>query len=287
MTAKSLIKIVSVSEMVAIEKQADKGGITYQIMMQNAGAGLAKVIEKKYQHIENKHLIAFIGKGNNGGDALVALDALNQSGWQTNVYIVGERNPKDALIQKAVNSGSELIWHKDDPSFEQIDKCLENTQLWLDGLLGTGIKLPLRPPISNLLDHLSDILAMYEKKPALIAIDCPSGIDCDTGEVADQTLPADLTVCMEAVKQGVLKFPAFEYLGELQVVSIGLPAELGLSDHIDNFLIDQTYVNSHLPERPRTAHKGTFGKVLVIAGSANFPGAALFAGRAAFRVGAG
>jgi NAD(P)H-hydrate epimerase len=126
-----------------------------------------------------------------------------------------------------------------------------------------------------------------EVTPLVVAVDCPSGVDCDSGEVAEETIPADLTVTMAAVKQGLVKLPAFEYAGELQVVDIGLPAELKSLNDVQVEVADEELVASLLPERPLDSHKGTYGTALIVAGSVSYTGAAVLAGEAAYRSGAG
>jgi NAD(P)H-hydrate epimerase len=111
----------------------------------------------------------------------------------------------------------------------------------LDGLLGTGIKLPLKKEIAEVLSAVGDTLDDLEELPIVIEMDCPSGVDNDTGESSPQTLMADLTVTMAAVKQGLLKFPASIYAGKLTVVGIGLenlPAPLAAWDSLTKLVVD-------------------------------------------------
>jgi NAD(P)H-hydrate epimerase len=112
-------------------------------------------------------------------------------------------------------------------------------------------------------------------------------VDSDTGEAADETIPADITVTMAAVKQGLLKLPAFEYVGDLQVVDIGLPADLASLKTLNTSVAEEELVAALLPERAPDSHKGTFGTALIVAGSASYTGAAILAGEAAYRAGAG
>ncbi len=126
-----------------------------------------------------------------------------------------------------------------------------------------------------------------DEAPFVIAVDCPSGVDCDSGDVADQTVPADLTVTMAAVKQGLLKLPAFEYIGELDVIDIGLPDDLASLMDVKTEVPDADWIAAMLPERPLASHKGTFGTALLAAGSLAYTGAAALAGEAAYRSGAG
>jgi len=112
-------------------------------------------------------------------------------------------------------------------------------------------------------------------------------VDCDTGEAAEEAIAADLTVTMAAVKQGLLKLPAFEYVGDLEVVDIGLPADLSSFKGLKTEVADEVSVSALLPERALDSHKGTFGTALIAAGSVNYTGAVLLAGEAAYRAGAG
>ncbi len=121
----------------------------------------------------------------------------------------------------------------------------------------------------------------------IVAVDCPSGINCDSGEVSKECLKADLTVCMAAVKQGQLKYPAFELMGEIALVNIGLPRSLPVWKNIKGEVMTAQKASALLPIRPEDAHKGSFGTCMVAAGSVNYCGAVLLASEAAYRVGAG
>jgi NAD(P)H-hydrate epimerase len=118
-------------------------------------------------------------------------------------------------------------------------------------------------------------------------VDCPSGVDCDTGQIADEAIGADLTVTMAAVKQGLLKLPAFEYIGDLEVVDISLSEDLSSLKALNTDVAEPDWIAALLPERPLSSHKGTFGTALIAAGSINYTGAVVLAGEAAYRVGAG
>jgi ADP-dependent NAD(P)H-hydrate dehydratase / NAD(P)H-hydrate epimerase len=157
----------------------------------------------------------------------------------------------------------------------------------LDGVLGTGIKLPLKAELEQALGIIRDIILETEAPPKVVAVDCPSGVDADSGQAAAECIPAELTVTMAAVKRGLLRFPAFKLSGELKVVGIGNLNGIEAWDSLRSFVVDRSYVRSILPDRPLDAHKGTFGTALVVAGSTNYTGAAWLAGEAAYRAGAG
>ena len=277
------MKLVTVSQMQAIEKEADAAGLTYDQMMENAGQGLADVILDLFVDELEPEAVGLVGPGNNGGDTLVAMTALLEEGWKARAYLV--KRKKDDLVKRFTEAGGEVIAGKD--GFDQLAETIEVADVLLDGVLGTGVKLPLKKDVAELLSEVNDVLDSLDEAPLVIAVDCPSGVDCDTGEVAEETIPADLTVTMAAVKQGLLKLPAFEYVGELEVVDIGLPNDLASLQSVVTEVAEADSVAALLPERPLESHKGTFGTALIAAGSVNYTGAAVLAGEAAYRVGAG
>jgi len=280
-------KLVSVAEMIAIERQADQSGFTYAMMMENAGLNLAKIVDRDYQELKPGMVLGLVGSGNNGGDTLVALDYLGQWGWKTGAYIVRPRPKDDLLLKRVREIGSAFFDGDQDHNFTQLQSLLSECSILLDGVLGTGIQLPLHGRVGEVLAFAGQVLSNLEPSPIVIAVDCPSGVDCDTGEAAPQCIQADLTITMAGIKQGLYKFPANNYVGNLKLVGIGLPGDLNALPSIRRFVVDETYVIEHLPQRRANAHKGTFGTALIIAGSGSYTGAALLAGQAAYRAGAG
>jgi NAD(P)H-hydrate epimerase len=277
------MKLVTVSQMQAIEKEADAGGLTYERMMENAGQGLADVLFDLFEDDVETEIVGLVGSGNNGGDTLVALTELAREGWKAKAYLV--KRKKDDLLKQFSEAGGEVISGED--SFEKLAQALETADVLLDGILGTGIQLPLKKDVAELLAEVNNVLDTLDERPLIVAVDCPSGVDCDSGRVADETLAADMTVTMAAVKQGLLKLPAFEYIGNLEVVDIGLPDDLPSFKDVKTDVADEDSIAALLPERRPDAHKGTFGTALIAAGSVNYTGAAILAGEAAYRSGAG
>ena len=281
------MKLVTVSQMQAIEKEADAAGLSYDQMMENAGQGLADVILEIFgDDVQGEaKALGLVGPGNNGGDTLVALAALASEGWKTRAYLV--KRKKDDLVKRFTEAGGEIL--TGERAFEQLAEAIGAANVLLDGVLGTGTKLPLKKEVAELLAEVNDILDGLDvlSSPLVVAVDCPSGVDCDSGEVADETIAADLTVTMAAVKQGLLKLPAFEYIGDLEVVDIGLPDDLPSLKELNIEVAEADSVAALLPERPIDSHKGTFGTALIAAGSVNYTGAVVLAGEAAYRAGAG
>ncbi len=285
------MKLVSVSEMRSVEKEANSSGLTYATMMENAGHNLAReVMELAYfQNTEGEEVqvLGLVGPGNNGGDTLVALAHLADKGWIARAYLVNRKPGKDDLIKRLEASEGEILLAEADEQFNQLQAFIETADVILDGVLGTGFNLPLQNDLGKVLSAVKSIIAQMEWPPFVIAVDCPSGIDADTGKAAEEVIPADATITMAAIKRGLLALPAYTLAGELRVVNIGQLDGLKTWQAIPNLVADDDLVAAILPERLPEAHKGTFGTLLIAAGSLNYTGAALLAGKAAYRIGTG
>ncbi len=281
------MKLLSVAEMQQVEQEADASGLSYSQMMANAGRGVAEVVLSEYGSLEDKSAVALVGSGNNGGDALVALTSLIEAGWHTTAYLVRPRPAKDLVLEQFKKAGGEVSSAASDEEFGQLGALLTSHRVLLDGILGTGIRLPLKEEIASVLRFAGERIKQMPVPPHLIAVDCPSGVDCDSGEADQECLPAEITVTMAAAKQGLLRFPAADLIGRLRLASIGTLDELPAWQAANRFVVEEDWIRQRLPQRPRTAHKGTFGTALVVAGSINFIGAAWLAGQAAYRSGAG
>jgi len=277
------MKLVSVKQMVRLEEEANKGGLSYKEMMARAGKGLAEVVHHEFFDRPGQPVLGLVGSGNNGGDALVALTQLIKKGWDASAYLAKEREKDDPLVSEFLESGGRVIQHKKDKGFEILASQVKNSNFVLDGILGTGIKLPLKGDIPAILRAVKDVKPM----PKIVAVDCPSGIDCDTGDAADECIPADITVCMAAVKDGLLRFPALGLVGEIRTVDIGLQPNLKGWKDVEGEVVGREDAARLLPGRPKDSHKGTFGTVLIAAGSINYPGAVLLSAESAYKAGAG
>ena len=277
------MKRVSVRQMKDLEFQADQAGLSYGQMMANAGLELAKVVHQRYYRRPISRVLGLVGSGNNGGDVLVALRHMAEWGWQTQVYLVKEREKDDVLLDAYLQNGGERFNAAQDENFATLNRAVQQSDLLLDGILGTGIKLPLKSEAKSILAYLKNMADL----PPVIAVDCPSGVDCDSGKAAEECLPAELTVCMAAVKQGLLLQPALELSGEILAIDIGLPKGLTAWKDADLEVMDARTAADWLPIRSPESHKGTFGTCLIAAGSINYCGAVLLAARAAYRAGAG
>jgi hydroxyethylthiazole kinase-like uncharacterized protein yjeF len=280
-------KIVTVEQMKEIEKAADAGGLTYDQMMENAGRAVAEVVLARLPQPAGKRVAILVGSGNNGGDGLVVGHYLAEAGAQVGAYLAAERRETDPNLVRLRGHGQLVARAADDQRWRVLRNLVASADVVVDALLGTGFQLPLRGTLKEVLATARKALAGKAERPLVVALDCPSGLDCDTGEIADEALWADLTVTLAAAKAGQFRFPGAAAVGELLIADIGIPATQKELSKVRIELATAEVVRGWLPDRPRDAHKGTFGRAIIVAGSVNFPGAAALAGLAAYRVGAG
>ncbi len=256
-------------EMRALELNSEYFGVSRRLLMENAGQAVAQEIASLFKPDES--VTVFCGLGGNGGDGFVTARYLNSMGYSVKVFLAGKADQisdESALknFQVLRSIGSVPICEIYDSS---LIPALE-TQIVVDALLGIGTKGVLKPPISQLVVAINSINAHR------VAVDVPTGVDSDTGEVFGEAVKADLTVTFHRSKKGFVK--AKRYVGKLVVRSIGLPAEFErFAGPGDVSLVTK----SRSPE----SHKGDYGRLLVIGGSETFSGAPTLVALAALRTG--
>ncbi|HLV35678.1 MAG TPA: NAD(P)H-hydrate dehydratase [Spirillospora sp.] len=303
-----MLKIVSVEQMRQIEAAADSSGLTYDMMMQNAGRAAARRALALLNGHSDARVTVLVGKGNNGGDGLVAARVIaEESDALVRCYLLSKRTD-DPLLEAAQQAGVHIADAEDDQGFRVLRQMVGSAHLILDALFGIGIRLPLRGEAARLLQYvrntINEVRALRPDTeiiepsnpayhtdslivPYVLAVDCPSGLDCDTGEVDHNILPADETITFIAAKPGLLAFPGAGYVGRLTVATIGVRADLPELRSANSVLADAGLIQTMLPARQVNSHKGTYGKALILAGSANYRGAVGLCAQAAYRVGAG
>lgn len=304
-------KIVTTEQMRAIERAADSQGHSYAAMMEMAGRAVAERVKQLLDGIEQPRVAVIVGPGNNGGDGLVAARLLAEELADASVgaFLLRPRGDDDDVFVRARDAGVFIASAADDKAagYRVLQNLVANADVLIDALFGTSLRLPIKGDAAKVLQTVHKAMALRRAErpappyttpadpdltapddgPIIVAVDCPSGLDCDTGALDKLTLPAHETVTFAAAKPGLLTFPGAEIVGTLHVADIGLPPRLPELGEIALTLVDAAAVRARLPQRPRDSHKGTFGKALVVAGSLNYTGAAYLAAAAAYRVGAG
>jgi hydroxyethylthiazole kinase-like uncharacterized protein yjeF len=260
---------ISSREMRALEANAEYFGISLLQLMENAGRNVAEEISARFD--SSKSVAIFCGLGGNGGDGFVAARHLLSLGFKVTVILAGRE--KEISHEAAAKNLAALRFLKDLPVLEVDDSAAipsVQADVVVDALLGTGAKGKLKPPIQQLVEHVNSLGGFK------IAVDVPTGIDSDTGDILGVAVKADVTVTFHAPKLGLTS--AKKYAGELVLKDIGLPKQLEkYAGPGDVFLVTK--------KRSPSAHKGDLGRVLVIGGSEVFSGAPTLVSLAALRTG--
>lgn len=278
------MKLVTSAQMRLLEQKAADRGITTEMLMENAGLAVAQEAWLLLTSVEGRRVLVLVGPGNNGGDGMVAARHLHDWGAEVKVYTVRRRGPADKNEAQLVERQVPLIAASEDPNYRALETALADAELVVDALLGTGVTRPIEGSIAAILDRLRQATARPLPLQVL-AVDLPSGINADTGAVDPHTVPATATAALGFAKAGTHMTPAREYIGQESVLDIGFPQEF--ADDLPIELLDQPWARATLPRRPADANKGTFGRVLVVAGSLNYTGAPALCCWGAYRVGAG
>ncbi len=278
------MKVVTAEEMRDIDRRAASAGLTTDVLMENAGRAVAEETGKLAGTIAGKRVLIIVGPGNNGGDGLVAARYLADSGAEVTSYLGSKRLVTDKNLDLLRKRGIRIVEANQDSAFSKLDGLLAKSEIIIDAAFGTGKSRALDGTYKGIMSRL---LSNREKNPdvVMLAVDIPSGLDSDTGAVDANCPSFDATVTLGYPKPGLFNFPGAEKAGKIVIADIGLPASIG--ENIPTELITLEWVQSVLPQRPAGANKGSFGKVMVVAGSINYIGAAYLACAGAARVGAG
>jgi len=261
---------INSSEMRALEVNAEYYGVNLLQLMEMAGYNVAKEISARVP--KAKSVAIFCGLGGNGGDGFVAARHLLAAGFDVSVILVGRS--RDIGHESALKNWGILVSLQGKvPLVEVTDSsAIPNVKadVIVDALLGTGTKGQIKPPISKVVEYINGLGGFK------VAVDVPTGVDSDTGDVLGCAVKADLTITFHRAKTGLEK--AKKYVGELVVADIGLPMEL------ERFAGPGDVQLAVKPRSP-TGHKGDFGRLLVIGGSEIYSGAPTLVSLAAMRTG--
>jgi len=279
------MKLVTSQQMRVLDQAAiQQHGIASLTLMERAGAGVADAAEK-YAKKRKGSIVILCGRGNNGGDGLVAARLLIERGYDVSIFMAGRPTDLSAdaranwerLAQLTthlyeVNSQSDLAPHH--PVFA-------SASVILDALFGTGLTRELSGLALYLVEYMNAL-----KRP-IVAVDIPSGLSADTGKPLGVAVRASCTVTFGRPKLGLFVGDSADYAGAVDVVDIGIPVEEVKKLKTPYHLTDEKIVRAYLKARKPTDHKGTFGHVALVAGSGEKLGAGYLASLAALKVGAG
>ncbi len=281
-----MVPVLTSVEMGAADRRTiQEIGLPGAVLMENAGAAVAEAVRRRYGH--SRKLVVLCGKGNNGGDGFVVARRLQDLGAVA--YLVGARGDVrgDALIHMGAyeRSGGRLVEVVDGTAWQSVRRDVVTADVVVDALLGTGLRQEPSGLVGQIVREME--AARRAGGVAVVAVDVPSGVSSDTGEVPWEALGADLTVTFAAPKYGHVLPPACDKIGELLVADIGIPRAAVEASGPRLFLTEPADALRAFPGRAPAAHKGAFGHVLLVAGSVGKTGAAILSGLGALRTGAG
>lgn len=280
------MKVATTSEMKDLDKVTiETYGIPSIVLMENAGRGAAEIILNYFDGIIDKKVGIFIGKGNNGGDGLVIGRYLHEKGVPVQLYLLAPKSQisGDAKINLDIVSNMKvsLVEITNEEAFNQLKREMSHLDIIVDGILGTGLASDVKGFFKDVIEYINGL-----KKP-IVSVDAPSGLDCNNGRPKGISIKAHLTITFGLPKVGQLIYPGLDFVGKLKVIDIGIPNEALISANIQNNLITYDMVKGAIKDRVPNSHKGSYGHLLVIAGSVGKTGAAALASLGALRSGAG
>ena len=280
------MKVVTASQMRELDRRAtEEFGIPSLLLMENAGLEAVLEMERSFPRLRASRVAIVCGRGNNGGDGFVVGRHLFDRGTSVEIFLLAKRSDVkgDArtnmeIIRKLELPLREVTTSRD---LQAAREAIERADMVVDAILGTGTMGAAKGLFAEAIDLLNQL-----GRP-IVSLDIPSGLSSDEGGIPGPSINAALTITFGLPKRGLILFPAASRAGRLVVVDIGLPPQLLSDPSLDVSLMEPGDVAGALPARDPNAHKGTYGHVLVLAGSPGKTGAAAMCALSALRIGAG
>ncbi|HEA84291.1 MAG TPA: NAD(P)H-hydrate dehydratase [Thermodesulfobacterium geofontis] len=263
-------------------------GIPAEVLMERAGLGVAENVSKYYPLERYKKVLVVCGPGNNGGDGMVCARYLWDKGYEVKVILLAkeERYKGEALINLKIIKNMDLSLEKAE-EISQFKNLLKSysPDIVIDAIFGTGLKRNVEGFFKDIIEEINGY--KFKKAVKLVAVDISSGVCANTGQILGTAVKADLTVTFELPKIGHLFYPGKECTGVLEVVPIGFPKKVVEERGPEREYLDLKWAKKVFKPRKGYTHKGTFGHVLVLAGSRGKSGAGVLSALGALRGGAG
>jgi NAD(P)H-hydrate epimerase len=261
-------------------------GIASLVLMENAGRQVVAAIESLYPDLAERSIAIVCGKGNNGGDGFVVARTLQQRGFDVSVFVIGSLSEVkgDARVNLAIlgNIGQTVVEVADETAWELHGAEITGHDLIIDAIFGTGLSAPLSGFMETVVADINDAGV------PIVSIDIPSGMSADTADEIGASIEATVTVTLGAPKLPLVLPPAEMKAGEVVIADIGIPSDV--IEQLDGprlELMTRDQMRALIQPRAADAHKGDFGRVLVVAGSVGKTGAAVLCAQGAMRAGAG
>lgn len=278
------MRLVTAETMRAVDRHAiDVMGIPGLDLMEEAGMGTVGVLVEQMGLDAGDRVVVICGKGNNGGDGFVIARGLRDLGVETDVFLLGaaEEVSGDARANLDLLEPGSLTGITSEKGLDALSEALDECDVAVDAIFGTGFSGAPRDLAAGAIQALND------SDVPVLAVDVPSGLDASTGGIEGECVIADWTSTMALPKKGFFLYPGREFVGDIHVIDIGIPEEAVEAVGVHEHVLTPCEAAAALPERDPAGHKGTFGRVAVVAGSVGYTGAATLASMSALRSGAG
>lgn len=247
------------------------------VLMEQAAIAAAEEIIKLFPN-KNKKILILSGKGNNGGDAMAVARLLYQRGYSVSTYIVSNRVFTRADFSESAGIQYDILQNMNLPIVPNLPS--DSYDIIVDGIFGVGLNREISGSTASIIEQIN------QYHGCKIALDIPSGVHAGNGKICGIAFKADYTITFAFLKRGLFLFPGAEYAGKVIKKEIGITQESFFDFPPKMYALTGT-VKDYLPARVPWGHKGTFGKILLIAGSKTIGGAAILAGKAAMMSGCG
>jgi hydroxyethylthiazole kinase-like uncharacterized protein yjeF len=276
------MRVATAAQIAEIDRRAiQEFGIPWAALMDRAGKAVATAAISMLSARNSPLVVVVCGKGNNGGDGLVAAQYLHRKGIRVEVILASPESEFSGEARRVLETARQGAVPMRDVSEGDTGRVLSSAALIVDALFGTGFRGPVRGAASEL------IKAINRTGTPVLAVDIPSGVSADSGSADGAAIRAAATITMGLPKVGLLLFPGADLAGSIVVADIGYPGTLSNDSSVRTHLITSDMVRALLPVRRPDSHKGDYGRVLIVAGSVGYTGAAVLATRGALRSGAG
>jgi len=277
------MKVLTAEQMAYVDRITIEGGIPGIDLMRNAGAEVFNFIEKTLDI--RSGIVVFVGKGNNGGDGFRVAELFASNSFDSVVCLIGKKSDVRGDAAVCMNdlekAGQEIIEITGTNKIDELSETITSANLIIDAIFGTGLKGEITGLPASVIDKIN-----YSNS-TVVAVDIPSGINSSTGEVSNSVVQADYTVTFGCIKVGHVLMPGRSKCGEIHVVDIGFSDDAVNSVEVFGNSLTFPEAASLVPKRSYDAHKGSTGRVFLIAGSVGMTGAAALSSTAAMRAGAG
>ena len=283
--------LVTAKQMQQMDKNTIEAfGIPGRVLMENAGRGALETLVDRFDPIEDKRVAVLAGRGNNGGDGFVIGRYLMEMGIPVRFFLLahagnvqGDARANMVLVEKllAEHPESEFLEVPDADSFARCRSKLLHHDLIVDAILGTGLNSDVRGFYRDIIETVNG------SGIPVFAVDIPSGLNSDTGQVCGIAVRAAATATFAFAKAGHILYPGNLHTGDLEIIDIGIPGHMALAESPDLFLPEFEDITALFSPREFNSHKGSFGHLLVLAGSPGKTGAAALCATSAARSGAG